>query len=103
MKKLSLLITSALVASSFSGSVMAEKKMLLKTPIYYNSVLPSLGSTIKYVSDNIQTLSGDSLKMKIYDYTKDIKFKDCKNMGEILKSALGFLVHNYENVNPLKF
>jgi len=33
MKKLSLLITSVLVVSSFSGVAMAEKKMLLKTPI----------------------------------------------------------------------
>lgn len=61
MKKFPLLL-STLIASSFSGAAMAEKKMLLKTPIYYNSVLPGLGSTIKYVSDNIQTLSGNTLK-----------------------------------------
>ncbi len=45
----------------------------------------------------------DLLKTKIFDYTQDVKFKRCKNMGEILKNALGFLVHNYENVNPLNF
>jgi len=43
----------------------------------------------------------DQLKMKIYQYTQDVKFKGCKNMGEILKNALDFLVNNYENVNPL--
>ena len=70
MKKLSILIASALVATTFSGAAMAEKKILLKTPIYYNSVLPSLGTTVKYVSDNIETLSGNTLKMKIYEPNK---------------------------------
>ena len=41
------------------------------------------------------------LKTKIYEYTFDPKFKSCKTMGEILEVALEFLVHNYENVNPL--
>ena len=41
----------------------------------------------------------DSLKMKIFDYTQDVKFKRCKNMGQILKAALEFLVRNYEDVN----
>ena len=68
MKKFPLLLLSTLIAGSFSGAAMAEKKMLLKTPIYYNSVLPSLGSTIKYVSDNIQTLSGNTLKTVSYTH-----------------------------------
>ncbi|MCF7568215.1 hypothetical protein L3X37_07540 [Sabulilitoribacter arenilitoris] len=41
----------------------------------------------------------DLLKMKIFDYTQDVKFKRCKNMGQILKAALEFLVRNYEDVN----
>lgn len=40
------------------------------------------------------------LKMKIFDYTQDVKFKRCKNMGEILKYSLEFLTRNYENINP---
>ncbi|WP_142783286.1 hypothetical protein [Changchengzhania lutea] len=40
------------------------------------------------------------LKMNIFDYTQDVKFKRCKNMGDILKCAMEFIVHNYENVNP---
>ena len=42
----------------------------------------------------------DLLKLKVYDYTQDIKFKRSKNMGEILQNALEYLVRNYENVNP---
>lgn len=41
----------------------------------------------------------ESLKMKIFEYTQDVKFKRCKNMGQILKAALEFLVRNYEDVN----
>ena len=40
----------------------------------------------------------DILKMKVFQYTKDVNFKRSKNMGEILKYALEFLVRNYENV-----
>ncbi|MCL6294741.1 hypothetical protein [Jejuia spongiicola] len=42
----------------------------------------------------------DLLKMKIFEYTQDVKFKRSKNMGQILKSALEYLVRNYEDVNP---
>lgn len=41
----------------------------------------------------------DALKMTIYGYTQDVNFKRCKNMGEILKYSLEFLIRNYENVN----
>ncbi|WOD43924.1 hypothetical protein [Hwangdonia lutea] len=41
----------------------------------------------------------DLLKMKIFEYTQDVNFKRCDNMGQILKAALEFLVRNYEDVN----
>ncbi|MBU3822418.1 hypothetical protein KO566_10125 [Flavobacteriaceae bacterium XHP0103] len=45
----------------------------------------------------------DLLKGKIYEYTQDVEFKKCTSMGQILKKALDFLTHNYENVNPNGF
>lgn len=39
------------------------------------------------------------LKATIFDYTKEVKFKRCKNMGEILKRTFEFLTRNYENVS----
>ncbi|MBO3097366.1 hypothetical protein [Gelidibacter pelagius] len=39
------------------------------------------------------------LKMTIYEYTRDLKFKRSKNMGEIVKNALDFVQRNYETVN----
>lgn len=41
-----------------------------------------------------------ALKIKIFEYTQDVKFKRCKNMGEIVKNALAFVKRNYENVSP---
>ena len=39
------------------------------------------------------------LKLKIFEYTQDVSFKRCKNMGQILKFSLEYLSRNYENVN----
>jgi len=44
-------------------------------------------------AENIATL-----KMKIFEYTQDVKFKKSKNMGEIVMNALAFVKRNYENV-----
>lgn len=41
----------------------------------------------------------DQLKTTIFDYTKDVKFKRCQNMGQILNRTLEFLTRNYENVS----
>jgi TRAP-type mannitol/chloroaromatic compound transport system substrate-binding protein len=90
MKKFPLLLLSTLIVGSFSGAAMAEKKMLLKTPIYYNSVLPGLGSTIKYVSDNIQTLSGNTLKMKIYEPKKLVSPKEILDAVSTGKVQAGY-------------
>ncbi|MCK0130793.1 hypothetical protein MWU59_04670 [Flavobacteriaceae bacterium F08102] len=42
----------------------------------------------------------EMLKMGLFDLTGDINFKNSSNMGDILKSALDFIVRNYKNVNP---
>ncbi|MCP4692946.1 MAG: TRAP transporter substrate-binding protein [Desulfobacterales bacterium] len=56
---------------SASGPALAkEKKVLLKVPICFATVLPGLGTTIKWVSDRIETASGGTLKMKVYEPSK---------------------------------
>ena len=42
----------------------------------------------------------EELKTGLFEFTGDINFKNATNMGEILQSALDFVVRNYENVNP---
>ena len=54
-------------------------------------------------SDEISTEAHITrLKTDIYDYTLDLKFKNSKNMGQILKNALGFVKRNYKGVNLKK-
>ncbi len=40
------------------------------------------------------------LKDGLFDLTADINFKKSTNMGDILKSALDFIVRNYKSDNP---
>lgn len=41
----------------------------------------------------------ETLKKELFEYTKDVQFKKCSNMGEILQIGFDFVVRNYENVN----
>ncbi len=40
------------------------------------------------------------LRKELFDLTGDINFKKSKNMGEVLQSALDFIIRNYETENP---
>ncbi len=42
----------------------------------------------------------EQLREGLLELTGDINFKNSKNMGEILESALDFIVRNYETENP---
>ncbi|MBO9488900.1 TRAP transporter substrate-binding protein [Endozoicomonas sp. G2_1] len=90
MKPLKTLLFSTLALSMFSGSALAEKRVLLKIPVYYNTVLPGLGSPIKYVADNITTLSGKSIKMKIYEPNKLVNPKEILDAVSTGKVQAGF-------------
>lgn len=39
------------------------------------------------------------LKKQLIQYVGDVKFKDCKNMGEILETILDFVKRNYLNIS----
>ena len=39
------------------------------------------------------------LKMELYQYTLDMKFKRCKSMGQVVRTALDFVKRNYEDVS----
>ncbi|RMG92440.1 MAG: TRAP transporter substrate-binding protein [Candidatus Dadabacteria bacterium] len=41
--------------------------MLLKVPIAFSTALPALGTTIQWMADRIETLSGGSMRMKVYE------------------------------------
>ena len=42
----------------------------------------------------------EELKMSLLKLTGDVNFKKSNNMGDILKSALEFVIRNYKNENP---
>lgn len=41
------------------------------------------------------------LKRSLFVLTKDINFKNSKNMGDLLRSSLDFVIRNYKNKHPL--
>jgi hypothetical protein len=75
-----------------------ERSIMAKRMLSYNDRVNELMDCM--VKDSISFKKNiDLLKSKIFEYTHDIKFKNCKNMGEIVKNALDYVKRNYENVN----
>ncbi len=66
-KLVSYLAVSIAIGGVFAHTVQAaEKKVLLKTPIAFGTGLPGLGTTIKWVSETADDVSGGTLKVKLY-------------------------------------
>jgi len=79
-----------------------ERSIISKRMISFNDRIEALLNCM--ISDEISNQDNiKMLKSKIYDYTLDLKFKHCKNMGSILKNALEYVKRNYENVNTKDF
>ena len=51
----------------FISSNADAKRVLLKTPIAFNSKLPGLGTTIAYVKDRVELASNRKIKIKLYE------------------------------------
>lgn len=67
MRKLAVFAAAAVLAATYAGPVAAKGKVLLKTPIAFSTSLPGLGTTIKWVGDNIGVNSGGTVNMKVYE------------------------------------
>lgn len=63
---LSLAIGATLALSTGTAAIAADK-LLLKTPIAFSTALPGLGSPIPRVAEQLNVLSGGTLKMKVYE------------------------------------
>jgi len=48
-------------------AAMAADKLLLKTPIAFSTSLPGLGSPIPRVAEQLEVMSGGTLRMKVYE------------------------------------
>jgi hypothetical protein len=92
------LISEKFQKESIDQYKLEERSIIAKRLISFHDRIESLLNCM--VSDTISKKENiDELKLTIYDYTLDVKFKRSKNMGEILKNALDFVKRNYENVN----
>jgi len=77
---------------------LEERSIVAKRLISYHDRIDELLDCM--VPHKISTKENiDALKAKIYEYTLDLKFKQSKSMGEILKYALEFVKRNYRNVH----
>ncbi|QIE42656.1 TRAP transporter substrate-binding protein [Rhodobacteraceae bacterium SC52] len=61
------LTSLAVAASVFAAPALAADKLLLKTPIAFSTALPGLGSPIPRVAEQLDVMSGGTLKMKVYE------------------------------------
>ncbi len=76
-KSLLNLATVALISSSLMTSpAMAAKKVLLKVPVYFGTHLTGLGSTPKWLAENVNASSNGNVKIKIYEPGKLIPPKE---------------------------
>ncbi len=69
----------------FSGAALADK-VLLKTPIAFGTHLPALGTPIKWVSGHITPVSGNTIKMKVYEPGKlvaPLEILDAVSSGKV--------------------
>lgn len=76
-----------------------ERSLLAKRATSEHERLHDLVNCMK--ADNISSPSKiKELKIGLFKLTGDVRFKKSKNMGEILKTALDFIIRNYKNENP---
>lgn len=76
-----------------------ERSLLAKRAKSENERLTDLLDCMR--NDRISTEAKMlELKQGLFELTGDVNFKRSKNMGDILSSALDFVVRNYKNVNP---
>ncbi|NOD93361.1 C4-dicarboxylate ABC transporter [Ruegeria sp. HKCCD4884] len=61
------LTSLAVAASIIAAPAVAADKLLLKTPIAFSTELPGLGSPIPRVAEQLDVMSGGTLKMKVYE------------------------------------
>jgi len=97
--KLVEMTASLLQESSIEQYMNEERSLLAKRATSEKKRLESLMHCMR--NDQISMPEKvEELKMDLFEFTGDINFKNATNMGEILQSALDFVVRNYKNVNP---
>lgn len=77
---------AAAVLACASVTATAADKILLKTPIAFGTHLPALGTPIKWVSERITAVTGNTIKMKVYEPGKlvaPLEILDAVSSGKV--------------------
>ncbi len=97
--KLVELTDKILQRASIDQYQLEERSLLAKRAVSENDRLSNLLTIMS--KDVISTPEKVvQLKKGLFDLTGDVRFKKSDNMGDILKSALDFVVKNYQSINP---
>jgi hypothetical protein len=95
------LVADRLQETSIEQYRKEERSLLAKRIISSQSRLKAMIKCM--LQDHISSTSNlHELRSQLYDLTYDMKFKRCKSMGQIVKTALEFVRRNYESVNTRK-
>ena len=97
--KLVAMTTELLQQASIDQYINEERSLLAKRATSMKKRLKGLMACMK--KDKIAPPEKmKQLKMELFELTGDIKFKKAQNMGEVLQSALDFVIRNYKSENP---
>jgi hypothetical protein len=92
------LVSEKFEKMSINQYKLEERSIVAKRLMSYKNRVERLIKSM--IADTISTPDHETLlKTKIFEYTNDPEFLKSKNMGEILKNALGFVKKNYQTEN----
>lgn len=92
------LVADHLQETSIEQYRKEERSLLAKRIISSQNRLRALVKCM--IQDQISSTSNlHELRTQLYELTYDMKFKRCRSMGQIVKTALEFVKRNYENVS----
>lgn len=92
------LVTDRLQKRSIDQYKLEERSIMAKRTLSSENRVNHLVDCLK--KDHVSTEKNIALlKQQVSKFTRDIAFKKCDNMGEILETALEFVKRNYESVN----
>ncbi len=92
------LVADKLQADSIEQYRREERSLLAKRMINARTRFKDLIRCM--INDHVSTQANvRQLRKDLYDFTKDMKFKRARTMGQILRTALEFVRRNYEDVN----
>ena len=92
------LVTQKFEKQSINQYKLEERSIVAKRLLSFKKRVERLVQCM--ISDTVSTPEHETLlKTKIFEYTGDIRFKNSKNMGEILRNSLSFVKRNYQTEN----